>query len=265
MSSTSLRRSPRFQQKSKKEDKGTTSISTTKRKAPAASKNKTHHDAKKQKDNDVEVVVNRSPVLILWTAVVAHTEGYSWDASLSIGKAFAAMCAQAKGRHIGIIKGKDTSSATQATEGEKDESFKIDVFHTKIWATRIGGGGDIRAVQSNGPIDTTHVLRYLQDNFGDTLPAFRNAFSDLVGTLRSAYGEKDYTKHAFEMYEKFRPTVPQGRRGWGHKSSLHVSTIEELREDLHTHEKHQTAIEDFAKQSSSSSSSSLSSAGSAAH
>ena len=43
------------------------------------------------------IKINRAPVLTLWIATVAHHEGYDWDTSLTIGKVYAGLNAQAKG------------------------------------------------------------------------------------------------------------------------------------------------------------------------
>ena len=47
------------------------------------------------KDN---VMINRAPVLTLWSAVVAERLGFSEEEALSLGRAVAGLNAQAKGR-----------------------------------------------------------------------------------------------------------------------------------------------------------------------
>jgi len=49
-----------------------------------------------------EVLVNRSPVRVLWAAVNAQRLGYSWAAALSLGSASAGIVARAKGRALGL-------------------------------------------------------------------------------------------------------------------------------------------------------------------
>jgi hypothetical protein len=48
------------------------------------------------------IEISRAPVLTLWIAVVANRMGHKWDCALIIGKVFAGLNAQAKGRMLGI-------------------------------------------------------------------------------------------------------------------------------------------------------------------
>ena len=47
------------------------------------------------------ISINRAPVLTLWAAVVARRLGLDEDEALTLGKALAALNAQAKGRRLG--------------------------------------------------------------------------------------------------------------------------------------------------------------------
>jgi hypothetical protein len=55
------------------------------------------------------VIINRAPVLHLWSACVAHFlyPELSWETCLSAGSAVSAICAVAKGRSIGTVPEKD--------------------------------------------------------------------------------------------------------------------------------------------------------------
>ena len=47
------------------------------------------------------------------------------------------------------------------------------------------------------------------------------------GALESWQGqEEELDKKAFGMYEKFRPNVPTGARGWGRKGELSLAQVE---------------------------------------
>jgi hypothetical protein len=50
------------------------------------------------------ITINRAPVLTIWAAVVARRLGFDQDEALTLGKAVAALNAQAKGRRLGIFK-----------------------------------------------------------------------------------------------------------------------------------------------------------------
>ena len=49
------------------------------------------------------IEINRAPVLTLWMSVVAKRMGHGWECALTIGKVFAGLNAQAKGRMLGIF------------------------------------------------------------------------------------------------------------------------------------------------------------------
>ena len=82
----------------------------------------------------------------------------------------------------------------------------------------------IRAVRGSKPIDTDSVRRYLEDKFGDDLKAVRSAMQKLA----KAYKLKEVAQEAYRLYERFRPSIPQGVKGWGAKGELDLGVIEEL-------------------------------------
>jgi len=53
-------------------------------------------------DEGLVVLVNRSPVMVLWAACLAHLDGYTWAEALSLGSAVAAQMARAKGSSLGL-------------------------------------------------------------------------------------------------------------------------------------------------------------------
>ena len=48
------------------------------------------------------MLVNRSPVMVLWAACLAHLDGYTWAEALSLGSAAASQMARAKGSSLGL-------------------------------------------------------------------------------------------------------------------------------------------------------------------
>ena len=57
-----------------------------------------------------EILVNRAPVLTLWTVVVvAQRLGYDRATALTLGKAVAGLNAQAKGRRLGIYSPRESA------------------------------------------------------------------------------------------------------------------------------------------------------------
>jgi hypothetical protein len=46
--------------------------------------------------------------------------------------------------------------------------------------------------------------------------------------LAKAYKPKELAKEAYRLYERFRPTVPEGVKGWGAKGELDLALINRL-------------------------------------
>jgi hypothetical protein len=160
-------------------------------------------------------------VLTLWAAVVAQRLGFAEDEALTLGKAVAGLNAQAEGRRLGIFKPHE-EKAKKAREKERGERFFIEVLGRPVPATNTDDG--IRAVRGSKPIDPDSVRRYLDDKFGENLKAVRSALRKLA----KAYGPQELAHDAYRLYERFRPAIPEGVKGWGPKGDLDLDLIERL-------------------------------------
>jgi hypothetical protein len=165
--------------------------------------------------------INRAPVLTLWAAVVAQRLGFKEDEALSLGKAEAGLNAYSKGRRLGIFKPHE-EKPQKAREREAGEQFLIEVLGRPVPATITDDG--ICAVQKDKPIDPNSVRRYLEGKFGDDLKAVRSAMQKLART----YKPNELAQRAFRLYERFRPAIPEGKKGWGAKGELDLEVIEGL-------------------------------------
>src|SRR5947199_7544491 len=159
------------------------------------------------------ISINRAPVLTLWPAVVAQRLGFDEDEALTLGKAVAGLNAQAKGRRLGIFKPHE-DKAKKAREKERGEWFWIEVLGRPVPAIVTEEG--IRAVRGNKPIDPDSVRRYLEDKFGDDLKTVRRAMTKLA----RAYPSRELAEQAYRLYERFRPSVPEGVKVWGGRGAL---------------------------------------------
>jgi hypothetical protein len=83
---------------------------------------------------------------------------------------------------------------------------------------------DIRAVRGRNPIDPDSVRRYLGDKFGDDLKAVRSAMQKLA----KAYKPQELAHDAYRLYERFRPGILAGKKGWGAKGDLDLGLIGQL-------------------------------------
>ena len=164
------------------------------------------------------ISINRAPVLTLWTAVVAQRLGFRWDESLSLGKALAGLNAQSKGRRLGIFKPHEEKTKA-AREREHGEQFFIELCGRPVPAKNTADG--IRAVSGQAVVTAESAEAYLETKFEDHLEAARAAMT----TLAHAYRPRELAAEAFSLYERLRPVVPEGVRGWGAKGVLDLWQI----------------------------------------
>jgi hypothetical protein len=165
------------------------------------------------------IEVNRAPVLTLWGAVVAERLGYDRSAALSLGRALAALNAQVKGRRLGVFKPGDKPEAAPGKPGEYDEDFRVEICGRELPAKNTKSG--VRAIIKNEIVDPAATQRYLEGKFGDDLPTVRQAMIELA----QAFTPKQLTGLAYELYERFRPKIASGQRGWGQKGKLDLDLI----------------------------------------
>ena len=74
------------------------------------------------------------------------------------------------------------------------------------------------------PINPESVQAYLDRSFGDDLDAVSKAMHQLA----KAFTPKKLSGSAFSLYEKFRPQIAAGKRGWGQKGTLDLELIRSL-------------------------------------
>jgi len=168
------------------------------------------------------VTINRAPVLTLWAAVVAERMGYDSEAALSLGKCLAGLNAQSKGRRLGIYGPPKAGEGGPPMKVGLGEEFCIEICGRALPAKNTRGG--VRAVVKDKPIEPGSVRKYLEGKFGEHLAAVRNAMTDLA----AAFEPEELADAAFGLYERFRPAIPKGQRGWGAKGELDLAGIRSL-------------------------------------
>ncbi len=166
--------------------------------------------------------INRAPVLTLWAKVVAEQLGYSEDEALALGKAVAGYTGQFKGRSLGIYVPKET--ADDKKENEQREVQIVDLMGRKIPFIEEANG--IRVVTKDKMIDPDSVQRYLLNKFGENLDEVATSME----VLAKSFEPKELNTAAFRLYEKFRPEIPKGKRGWGAKGELELKKITDLKQ-----------------------------------
>lgn len=173
---------------------------------------------------DKQIKINRAPVLTLWGAVVSERLGFDPDEALTLGKAVAGLNAQSKGQRLGIYQPgeSDETERQKLHEREAGETFFIEVVGRPVPAVNTDGG--VRATAKGDPIEPRSVERYLEKKFGPNLDDVRSAMQDLA----KSFPKDELARRAYDLYEKFRPVVPEGVRGWGAEGELDLKKIRSL-------------------------------------
>jgi hypothetical protein len=164
--------------------------------------------------------INRAPVLTLWAFVVAMRQGHDEEFALTLGQALAALNAQSKGRRLGIFEAdgkKETGENKKTPTAGAVRLLGRDVPIQKA-------SGDLRAAPGGEVIQPKAVRTYLESKFGEHLAETRAAMEALAMSLTAAQLET----RGFSLYEKFRPQIPEGKKGWGAKGELDLALIRRL-------------------------------------
>lgn len=170
-----------------------------------------------------KIKINRAPVLTLWAAVVAKRLGYHEETALTLGKAVAGLNAQSKGRRLGIYEEKTEEDKEEERKKEKTVKVEfIEILGRGVPAVKTPKG--LRAAIKGEEIDPESVERYLRQKFGDDLDEARVAMEKLA----KAHTPRQLESKAYDLYEKFRPEIPEGKKGWGAKGELDLDYIRSL-------------------------------------
>ncbi|KAI5082073.1 hypothetical protein GOP47_0001816 [Adiantum capillus-veneris] len=182
-----------------------------------------HESEMKEAENKIKV--NRAPVLTMWVAAVAEREGYSFEEGLSFGKAIAGLMAQSKGRSLGVYE-EPSEEKKEERKRKRKELERFPVFGMNVPGKTTQEGFRL-AVQSGKPISPSSVAEYLYRSFGANHERAKGAMEDLA----NSFPEDEVGKAAYSLYERFRPTVPYGVKGWGAKGFLDIESMRGMRKE----------------------------------
>ena len=170
-----------------------------------------------------KIKINRAPVLTLSAAVVAERLGYDEETALTLGKAVAGLNAQSKGKKLGIYEEKTEEETKEDKRKEKTAKPEfIELLGRGIPAVKTPNG--LRAAEKGKPIHAESVQTYLEQKFKEDLEDARKAMEKLA----KAYPPKQLETKAYSLYEKFRPEIPEGKKGWGAKGELDLDYVRSL-------------------------------------
>ena len=169
---------------------------------------------------NMKIKINRAPVLTLWATIVAERLGYDKETALTLGKAVAGLNAQSKGQRLGIYTKKSAEEKEKKAQKQKPVKVEfVELMGRGIPITKSSRG--FRAVIKDEEIDPQSVEKYLQQKFGDDLNDARSAMEKLA----KAFPPKQLEVRAYGLYEKFRPQIPEGAKGWGVKGELDLNYL----------------------------------------
>ncbi len=169
------------------------------------------------------VLINRAPVLTLWAAVVAEALGYERDTAFTLGKGLAGLNAQSKGRILGIYgQSKGPERGLRPKKTGLGEEFWIEICERAIPAKNTEDG--VRAVVKDEPINPASVEKYLRSKFGEHYETVRTVMEELA----RSFTREELADKANVLYERFRPSIPSGRRGWGASGELKLDLVGSL-------------------------------------
>jgi hypothetical protein len=167
------------------------------------------------------ITINRAPVLTLWAAVVAERLGYSRNEALTLGRAMAGMNAQAKAVHLGLRE--PTPPGERAPKRATSGQQAVELLGRAVPVLRTPKG--LRAAKDGKPESADAVERYLAGKFGDSLDGARSAMT----ALAARFTPDELAANAYALYERFRPEIPAGTRGWGAKGVLDLAALAQLK------------------------------------
>lgn len=174
---------------------------------------------------DKKFKINRAPVLTLWAAIVAEQLGYDEETALTLGKAVAGLNAQSKGRRLGIYEEKTGEEKEKESRKQKEVETKfVEILGRDVPVTKTSKG--LRAVIKGETLQPGSAESYIKQKFGENYEEARAAMEKLA----RAYPPKQLEKKAYDLYEKFRPEIPEGTKGWGAKGELDLEYIRSLAE-----------------------------------
>ena len=79
-------------------------------------------------------------------------------------------------------------------------------------------------IYGESPIRPQSVQKYLESKFGDVLEEVSNAMMELANSLPPS----DLAEKTYGLYEKFRPEIPPGKKGWGASGKLDLDLIRKM-------------------------------------
>ncbi|PVG00538.1 hypothetical protein CPB86DRAFT_754796 [Serendipita vermifera] len=168
--------------------------------------------------NTKVVKINRAPVMMAWSCIVAEKLGFEREEALSIAGAYTEMNATTKGANLGIYdkskeKGMEPGMGTAQPHVEL-MGRRIPLFQTE--------NGQWRALMKGEPVLPSKAFSYITRALAQMSPYMLGALFLLANSYEDP---QRLNQKGYSLYCTFRP---EGG-GWGLRGDLKLSTILNLR------------------------------------
>ena len=98
----------------------------------------------------------------------------------------------------------------------------VDLLHRAVPARYTDGG--LRAVSGDIAIHPASVETYRESKFGEALNEVTEAMLELARSLPPS----ELAQKGYALYERFRPEIPHGKKGWGASAKLDLDLIRKM-------------------------------------
>ncbi|KIM25239.1 hypothetical protein M408DRAFT_17386 [Serendipita vermifera MAFF 305830] len=167
------------------------------------------------------VVINRAPVMMAWSCVVAEALGFGREEALSIASVYTEMNATAKGASLGIYD-KDKEKGMEPGRGTAQP-------HVELMGRRIAllktENDQWRALLKGEPVSPLKAHYYIRRSLAQMSPYLMGALYLLA---RSFEDPQKLNHRGYSLYCDFRP----GGGGWGAKGDVKLEHVLRLREGI---------------------------------
>ena len=153
---------------------------------------------------------------------MAELLGIEHEEALSIGRPVEGLNAYSKGVSLGLFRPTSKEVKEQRRKMRKEETVSIDLLHRAVPAKHTDEG--LRGLSGESPIHPQSVQKYLESKFGDALEEVSRAMLELAKSLPHS----QLAENAYALYERFRPEIPPGKKGWGASGKLDLDLIRKV-------------------------------------
>ncbi|KDQ64558.1 hypothetical protein JAAARDRAFT_28202 [Jaapia argillacea MUCL 33604] len=162
-------------------------------------------------------VVNRAPIMMAWSTIVAERMGFKREEALSIASVYTEMNAITRGVSVGVYKDSKKSEIVEATKDGMQPYVDL-MGRRPLYQT---ASNTWRALSASGPVSPGSAYSYITRALRQTTP-------HVIGALRllaESYNPEELNRKGFGLYAEFRPGVG----GWGEKGQIRCDKVLGLR------------------------------------